>query len=476
MSSTHSDNGWFERSGHVVLGATIRPLGAFPSGWRMPGAHNDPATDARALARVARSAEAAHLDFVFVGDWLSTDAELEVTDPYLLARTEPISTASYLAAKTNRIGVIATSAIAVSEPYAIARIAASIDRLSDGRFGLNLLLGADARAVANFGRAGRSVPADIFGEAQEFVDVLRGLWDSWDEDALVRDPRAGRLVDFSLVAVLDHQGAEFSVAGALNVLRPPQGQVPLVHSGTSTRSRDFAARNADIYLVDPPSLGDGIAFHREMRTRVERAGRAAGDLTVLAPLMPIVAPSREEAWAVYDQLVELVPLASDAGARPLPANRSVPHLLRSVGIPLTSHHADEAVSPVTAAKFNAHGRGLIEVVRSRSGRTIGGRRPIDFRHLLVAQLVTTPIVVGAPEDVADHIESWYRASAVDGFTVLSAYLHEQFESFTRTVVPLLEARGVFRSDYDSTTLRGHLGKAVPERHEPARTESSRVAR
>lgn len=445
-----------------MLGATVRPLGAFPSGWRMPGAHNDPATDARALARVARAAEAAHFDFVFIGDWLATNPELELTDPYLLARTEPISTASYLLAKTRRIGVIATTAIAVSEPYAVARTAASIDRLAAGRFGLNLLLGADARALANFGRTGRDTARNVFGEAEEFVELLRSLWDSWGEGAFVRDARRGRLLDPAQLAPVQHDGPEFAVAGPLNVLRPPQGQVPLVHSGASVRSRGFAARHADIYLVDPPSLGDAIEFHHEMRGRVQAEGRAADALTVLAPLMPIVAQTRAEAWAIYDRLVELVPLVDEAEAS-VPLNRTVPQLLRTIGIPLTSHRLEEIVSPITAGKFNAHGRALLDTVRERSGRVVGGKRPVSYRQLLVAQLVTTPIVVGSPRDIADHIEEWYRASAVDGFTILSAYLHEQFENFAAAVVPLLTERGLYRSDYTSSTLRGHLGLDVPDR-------------
>ncbi|NQX10731.1 NtaA/DmoA family FMN-dependent monooxygenase [Microbacteriaceae bacterium VKM Ac-2855] len=464
MSTIPSDNSWFERSGHVVLGTTARSLGAFPSGWRMPGAHNDPAADARALARLARTAEAAHLDFVFIGDWLSTGPELETTEPYLLARTEPISTASFLLAKTRRIGIVATMSIAVSEPYSVARISASIDRLSSGRFGLNLLLGADARAQANFGRTGRVSALNVFDEAEEFVDVLRGLWDSFGPEAFVRDARRGRLIDSGQLAPIEHDGAEFSVAGALNVLRPPQGHVPLVHSGTSVRSRDFAARHADIHLVDPTSLGDAIEFHHEMRGRVRAESRDEGALTLLAPLMPIVAATRAEAWDVYDRLVERVSLDdTDPAVGKQPASRGVPQLLRFIGIPLTSHRLEETVSPTTAGKFNAAGRYLLEVVRARSGRVVGSKRAVSYRHLLVAQLVRTPIIVGAPEDIADHIEEWYRASAVDGFMILSAYLHEQFDAFASTVVPLLTERGLFRADYDTSTLRGHLGRPAPER-------------
>jgi alkanesulfonate monooxygenase SsuD/methylene tetrahydromethanopterin reductase-like flavin-dependent oxidoreductase (luciferase family) len=455
------------RPGQLVIGAMVRPLGAFPSGWRHPGAHRNPAGDPQALKRVARTAEKAALDYLFLGDWLSTSVELEYTEPHLLARIDPLSSAAFLAAVTSRIGIIGTASTAHTEPYAIARTAASIDRLSAGRFGLNLTVGTDPQAEANFGRPGAAPGGNRFEAAVEYVEVLRGLWESWDDGAFVADAASGELLDRSLVSALDHRGREFEVSGPLNALRPVQGHVPLVHTGVSPRAKEFAASSADLYVVAPTSLGDAVRLYRETKLRIAALGRDASAVAIVAPVLPIVASTTEEAHAVYDTLVELVPLETEgapgkaAGPVPadrrLPANRTVASLLQYVGLPLLERRADDAVTPATAERFNAGGRRLVEIVTARSGRTIGGARPISYRQLLVAYLIQAPIVVGSAEEIADHFERWFRARAVDGFTVQSAFLHQQFEAFTELVIPELQQRGLFRNGYTERTLRGHIG-------------------
>ena len=455
-----------EHDSHLVLSVMVRTLGAFPSGWRYPGAHNDPAKDAEALKRVARAAEKAGFDFLFLGDWLSTDTDLEFSDPHLLSRADSLSTASYLAAATRRIGIVGTVNVTHSEPYATARAAASIDQLSHGRFGLNLTVGTDARGAANFGKAGHAPDFDRFEVAEEYVQVLHGLWDGWDEHAFVHNAASGALLDRSRVSSLDHVGRSFAVAGPLNVHRPVQGHVPLMHAGTSHRAREFSAEFADIYLAASGSLPEAVSLYTETKRRVEEFGRPANALSVVAPILPIVGETRAEAHAVYDRLVELFQVddgSSDAAKLGLPSNRNARSLRQLVGLPLAERGIDEVVTAATAVRFNDTGARLLAVVAERSGRSIGGDRPVTYRHLLVAHLVRSPIVVGSAADIADHLERWYRAGAVDGFSVLSAFLHEQFESFARLVVPELARRGLVRGGYEASTLRGHLGSAVPVR-------------
>lgn len=459
---------WTERDGRLVLGAMVRTLGAFPSGWRYPGAHSDPATDPRALKRLALSAEKAGFDYLFLGDWLSTDPDLEYSDPYLLSRVDPLSSAAYLAGLTRRIGLVGTVNTSHSEPYTIARVAASVDRLSGGRFGLNLTIGTDPKGEANFGRAGDTPDFDRFDVAEEYVGVLRGLWDTWDDDAFVRDAQRGTLIDRSRVAPLDHVGRSYAVAGPLNVQRPIQGHVPLVHAGTSHRAQQFAAEFADIYVVAQSGLADAVRFYRDTKRRVQSAGRDASALTIVAPVLPIIGETRANAYAVYDRLVDLFQIDDDSpqsAELKLPANRSIVNLRQLIGLPLAERHFDDPVTVATHARLNETGIRLVELVAQRSGRTIGGKRPVTYRHLLVAHLIRSPIVVGSATDIADHLETWYRAGAVDGFNVLSAFLHEQFETFARLVVPELQSRGLFRTEYETATLRGHLGSAVPARHE-----------
>jgi FMN-dependent oxidoreductase (nitrilotriacetate monooxygenase family) len=464
-----------ERGGQLLIGVLVRPLGAFPSGWRYPGAHKNPAHDPQALKRLARTAEKAGLDYLFLGDWLSASADLEYTEPHLLARIDPLSSAAYLAAVTSRIGIIGTASTAHTEPYAIARMAASIDRLSGGRFGLNLTVGTDPQAEANFGRpgdraAGRpgsgsgSGGGNRFEAAVEFVDVLRRLWDSWGDGAFVSDARSGQLLDRSLISPIAHVGTTFEVAGPLNALRPVQGHVPLMHAGSSPRAKEFAAVNAEIYVVAPSSLAEAVAHYREAKQRVAALGRDPSELSIVAPILPVVGETRAQAHEIYDRLVDLVQL--DEPERPalsgIPPNRTVGALLQSVGLPLLEKRPDDVVAAATAERFNAGGRRLVQTAAARSGRTIGGPRPLTYRHLLVAQLIPAPMVVGSAVDIADHFEAWYRAGAVDGFTVQSAFLHEQFEAFTALVVPELQARGLFRSSDGAKTLRGRLGLSHPQ--------------
>ncbi|RFA09243.1 hypothetical protein B7R54_08400 [Subtercola boreus] len=458
-------DGFFTRSGHVVLGSMVRTLGAFPSGWRMPGAHADPAADPRALKRLAVAAERAHLDFLYFGDWLSTSAELELTDPHLLVRTDPLSTVAWLAALTRRIGLVGTASVPHSDPYQVARSAASIDRLSAGRFGLNLTLGTEPRAAANFGRTGAgaegSAEANAFLQGDEYLYVVRALWASVDARGVAPDARTGRLTDGTVFAPVDHHGPHYSVAGPLNALPPVAGTVPIVQSGASERSREFAARHADLYLAGPGGLGESIKFYRDTKQLVEAYGRPRTALRIVAPLLPVVASTREEAFDLYDRLADAVLLGESPGegqpGQSEHPERTVRRLLQLVGLPLASREPGDPVTLADAERFNALGHRLLELVAERSGREPGGVRSVTYRHLLVAHLTPLPLVVGSACDVADHIETWYRASAVDGFTLMAAYLPHQFDAFLDLVVPELVRRGLFRGAYEGRTLAEHLG-------------------
>jgi FMN-dependent oxidoreductase (nitrilotriacetate monooxygenase family) len=445
-----------------VLGATVRTLGAWPSGWRYPGAHRDPHHDAAALVRTALAAEAAGLDFLFFGDWLATAPEFEHTDPYLLARIEPFAAIAYLAAVTERIGLVASVSSAHSEPYTTARASASIDVLSGGRVALCIATGAEARSASNFGWDTVHSDADRFAAAGEFIDILRGLWDSWEDGAFVSDAATGRLIDASKLHSLGYAGAYRASAGPLNVVRPPQGHLPVAVVGGSPNARHLAIRDADLLFASPRTFEEAVEQNSAALRQVAAEGRDATRFRTVTPILPIVAPTRERAWEVYDELVALVPLPDDQPADAplvLPANRSVRTLSSVLGVPLSGIGLDDVVPVRLAARFGALGRQLVDAVRARSGRSIGGERATTFRHLLVAHSVAAPVLVGGPSDIADHFETWYRAGAVDGFTVLSAFSGTgdgSFDAFLDLVVPELQRRGVLRTEYRGSTLRDHL--------------------
>jgi FMN-dependent oxidoreductase (nitrilotriacetate monooxygenase family) len=454
------------REGHLVLGATVRTLGAWPSGWRLDGAHRDPREDPAVLRRLAETAEAAGLDFLFFGDWLATAPEFEHTDPYLLARVEPFAAISYLAALTERIGLVATVSSAHSEPYTTARSSASIDLLSGGRVALCVATGAEARSASNFGWDTVHSDADRFAAAGEFIEILRGLWDSWEDDAFVSDASTGRLIDQAKLHPLNFVGAYRASTGPLNAVRPPQGHPPIAVVGGSLSARHLAARDADLLFASPRTFDEAVEQYLVAKQQVAREGRRAQEFRIVMPILPVVAATKEEAWDAYDELVALVPLPDEQPAHEplaLPANRSVRTLASVLGVPLSGVSLDDAVPARVAARFSSLGAQLVEVVRSRSGRTVGGPRPTTYRQLLVAHAVTAPVLVGSAVDIADHFETWYRARAVDGFTILSAFsaaagrTGDSFDAFATLVVPELQRRGLFRTEYAGATLRDHLG-------------------
>jgi len=427
------------------------------------------------LRSAALAAEAAGLDFLFFGDWLATTADFEHTDPYLLARVEPLAAIGYLAGITEHIGLVASVSSAHSEPYTIARAAASIDLLSGGRAALCVATGAEARSASNFGWTTVHSDADRTAAAGEFIDILRGLWDSWEDDAFVSDAGSGRLIDATRLHPLGYVGAFRASTGPLNVIRPPQGHPPIAVVGGSVSARQLAVRDAELLFASPRTFEEGVEQYAAVKRQVALVGRDPEAFRIVTPIMPIVAVTREQAWDAYDRLVELVPLPDEQPADApleLPANRSFRALASVLGVPVAGVAADDAVPARVAARFGTLGAQLLEVVRARSGRTVGGERPVTYRQLIVAHAVTAPVLVGSAVDVADHVERWFSGSAVDGFTILSAFTAapgsdavDSLAAFTTLVVPELRRRGLFRGAYEGATLREHLGlPAVPNSH------------
>ncbi|WP_040166552.1 NtaA/DmoA family FMN-dependent monooxygenase [Microbacterium gorillae] len=448
----------------LIFGAMVRTLGAYPSGWRHPGAHRDPAGDAAVLRRVALAAEAADLDYLFFGDWLATGPDLEFRDPYLLARIDPVSASLFLAGITERIGLIATVNSTYADPYATARATASLDLLTGGRAGVNLVTGAEPRAAGNHGRDAHADNIGRYGRAEEFVRALRLLWESWGEDAWIADPEAGVLIDAAQLRAASFAGEHLRVDGPLNVARPPQVHPPIVHAGTSERSRALAAAEADLALIATPTLELAVRERADLRRSAVAAGRGADDLKVIVPVLPVVAETVADARVILTRLLELVPIGSGHRERPgYPAARSLAALLDAAGFaPDDSTRAaalDDAVGPATLERLDSAGIAAVSVVARWTGRTASGREPVRWRHLVAAHTVPANVVVGDAATFADHAEAWRDAAATDGFNVLSAFQPAQFEAFTTLAVPELRRRGLLGRS--GATLRERLSLPAP---------------
>jgi len=447
----------------MIVGATVRTLGAWPSGWRYPGAHRDPLGDPAVLRAIAETAERSGLHFLYFGDWLATGADFELTDPYLLARIEPLAAIGFLAGITERVGLIATVNSAHAEAYSTARAAASIDLLSGGRVGISVSHGSERRSAANFGWDTVHLDEDRIAASDEFIDILRGLWDSWDDGAFVADAASGHLIDRSKVHQLDFVGHRRASAGPLNVVRPPQGHPVVAIAGGAPNARSLAAAQADVSFFSPASLRDAVQQYAEAKRAARELGRDPHDYVLITPILPVVAETREAAWRLYDELVDLVQVESAAGVdggHDLPTNRTIRWLAGVLGVSLNGVLLDEAVPQRVAARFSPLGTELVTLVGLRSGRTVGGHRPVTYRQLLVAHAVAAPVLVGSGSDIADHLQTWFEAGATDGFTVLSAF-GAQFDAFADLVVPELTRRGVFPSEPQGGTLRDRLGLPRP---------------
>jgi len=448
----------------LIIGAMVRAIGAYPSGWRYPGAHRDPRGDAAVLRRAAEVAERARLDFLFFGDWLATGHDLEYRDPHLVARVDPLSAITYLAGLTERIGLVATVNTTYADPFTVARASASADLLSGGRAALNLVTGSDARSAANHGVDFTLANTARYDRAVEFQEVLRRLWDSFDDDAIVADAASGVFLDPDRLHATAFHGEHLRVAGPLNAVRPEQGHLPILHAGLSPSSKLFAAQHADLALVAVSGHDQAIAVREELRSLAFESGRDDRTLKVIAPVLPIIGETREHAQAIADELSELVQIAEDwPGGAPsaFPAARSLAQLSTLVGVDLTGLSPDRAVTPALASSFSDAGQLLVEIVAERTGRAPSGDRPPTLRHLVVAASVNASIVVGTAAEIAAEFAGWGESGAVDGFNVLSAVQPAQFEAFALGVVPELQRLGVFPDEYEGETLRDHLGLERP---------------
>ncbi len=367
---------------------------------------------------------------------------------------------------TERIGLIATVNSTYADPYATARATASLDLLTGGRGGVNLVTGAEPRAAANHGRAAHADTETRYDRAEEFVHALRLLWESWDADAWVADADRGVLIDAAGLSGAEFAGSHVRVEGALNVARPPQEHPPIVHAGTSARSRALAATEADLALIAASDPGGAAATRASLRALAAAAGRDPDDLKVIAPVLPVVAETDAGARAIVDRLLQLVPIDDGSGhaSRPgFPANRTLASFLTYAGLaadhPAHSASVDDAVPASIAARFEESAARTLESVRSHTGRDVAGAHPVTWRHLIAAHAVPANFVAGGPVAVADHFEHWRDAQAADGFNVLSAFQPGQFVAFTTLAAPELHRRGLLGRE--GATLRERLSLGAP---------------
>ncbi|MCW2793160.1 MAG: class flavin-dependent oxidoreductase [Nocardioides sp.] len=429
----------------LTLNAFLMGVGHHEAAWRLP--ESDPAASKEVAhyQALARTAERGKLDSVFFADspsMMSGPARRpsETLDPALLLAA--------MAVVTDRIGLVATASTTYEEPYNLARKFASLDAISHGRAGWNAVTSADLNAGANFGFTEAPTHAQRYERANEFLEVVLGLWGAWEEDAILGDKAAGVFADPAKVHALDHVGTHFRVRGPLNVGRSEQGWPVVVQAGSSGPGIALAARYAEAVFTAQPTIEEGRSFYSELKAATLKAGRNPDHIKILPGIVPIVGSTEAEARAIERSLDDLVvldhPLAQLAGDIGIPAERidldaPLPDDIRSPD-QIEGNKARYELTVALARRENLTVRQLL--LRLGSGR---GHRAF----------------VGTPEQVADTIEEWFTTGAADGFNVMPAVLPSGLETFVDHVVPVLQERGLFRLDYEGSTLREHYGLPVP---------------
>ena len=387
------------------------------------------------------------MDAIFVADHVAMwDTYESNIAHYANARLEPVTLLAALSAVTRHIGLIVTASASYSEPYNIARAFASLDHLSHGRFGWNVVTSGMNEEAMNFGRDANIEHASRYERAQEFLEVTKALWDSLEDSSLPMDKESGFFANPRRVHRINHVGKHFKVRGPLNVPRPPQGYPVIVQAGSSEDGKHLAAMHADLNFALVRTIDEGQRYRKDFDERLQRVGRQPGDLKVLPGILPIVARSRSEAQDKRDFLETLVP-----------ARVGVDLVSSWCGLDLSTYPIDGPLPPLPDVSSYDGQRTNLERLKAfaKENLTI---REIARR---ISNAGTGPVMAGTPVEIADEMEAWYSAGAADGFNLMFPLLPDDWLNFAKLVVPELQRRGLTRKEYAGGTLRDRLGLPRP---------------
>ena len=424
------------------LGVFVQTPGHHVAGWRHPDAVSDGWPNLALMKHIAATAERGKFDMFFLGDGFATGYG---EHPSTIGKFEPLTLLSALAMTTSKVGLAATASTTYAEPYHVARGFASLDHLSGGRAGWNVVTTAYAKSSAVFGRQ-HPPHAERYAIAEEFVEACRMLWDSWEDDAFVADKKAGHFVRPGSLHIPGFEGKYFNVRGGLNVPRSPQGHPILIQAGSSGPGQALAARIADVVFTAQNDLSEAKAFYDGLGAQVAGFGRPPDGVRIMPGVFPVIGRTDREAQATFAELNSKIDMAQGYTV-----------LSERLGADMSVYPMDGPVPEVPETEhLKSRAALLLEMAR---------RDKLTLRHLFyrVAAARGHLLLVGTPLRIADKLQSWFEAGAADGFNVMPPFFPGQFDAFVDGVVPVLQARGLFREDYAGTTLRDHLGLCRPVR-------------
>lgn len=428
----------------MKLGLFLFYTGHHVAAWRHKDGVPDGGINLAHNIEIAREAERAKFDMVFLEDGVAVrEIDLDIASRTPRATYfEPITLLTALAMSTSRLGLVATSSTTYNEPYTTARMFASLDMISGGRAGWNLVTSSTDAEALNFGRTGEDLHGDRYERANEFIDVVTGLWDSWADDALIFDRENARLFSEKGIRLLNHEGAFFRVRGPLNISRSPQGRPIRVQAGSSDVGRTLAARTADVVFTAQQTHEEARSFYRDLKDRLTGFGRHPDDVKIMPGVMPIVGDSEALAREQFEELQSLVP--TEIGLSVLAKSLGFSGI---VNYPLDGPLPDDI--PVTNGNKS---RQQLLIAQAR-------RDNLSIREMALKASASRGHwqVFGTAQQVADQLEERFVTEGCDGFNVMLPMYPRDLRRFNATVVPELQRRGLFRTEYEGTTLRENLG-------------------
>ncbi|WP_408590878.1 LLM class flavin-dependent oxidoreductase [Novosphingobium sp.] len=423
------------------LGFILHGVGPGWDDWRHPDAQVDASTSLPFYKRQAQVAERGKFDYLFVADSVSINAR---SSPHYLNRFEPLTILSALAAVTEHIGLVATSTVSYNEPFNLARQFASLDHISGGRAGWNVVTSWLEGSAANYGKEEHLAHDVRYRLAEEYLDVVKGLWDSWEDDALVRDKETGQFLDPDKLHELNHKGEFLKVKGPLNISRSAQGQPVIFQAGSSEDGRNFAAKHAEAIFTHQESLQEGQAFYADIKARARGFGRDPDSVFIVPGARVVVGSTEAEAEAKYNELAGLVNLEN---------------ALRALGRGFNDHNFS-AYDPDGPFPREVAAEGH-KSNQSASSRVLAlADEGLTLREIALRAATPRGSFVGTPEQIADRFELWLNERGSDGFNLFES-LPGQLDIFVDQVVPILQARGIYKTDYAGTTFRETLGLEKP---------------
>ncbi|MEH2319641.1 LLM class flavin-dependent oxidoreductase [Nostoc sp.] len=431
------------------LGAFIQATGHHISAWRHPDSQADAGLNFEHYKEITQTAERGLFDAVFLADSpsLQDNNEPEVLKRNgKLAKFEPVTLFSALAPLTKHIGFVATASTTYEEPYTLARKFASLDYLSNGRAAWNVVTTGNENAALNFGRDQHLEHSQRYERAEEFVEVVKGLWDSWEDNAFIRDKESGVYFDPDKLHTLNYKGKHFSVKGPLNIGRPPQGYPVIVQAGASEVGRELAAQTAEVIFTANQTLEDGQEFYADVKGRLAKYGRQLDDLKIMPGVFPVIGRTEEEAQEKYEFLQSLIHPSVAWGLLKT----------RYKGIDLSGYSLDDLAPPLPSDTNG--GKSRLKLLTDLVNR---GNLTLRQLYLSVATARGHRTIIGTPESIADQLEEWFNNGAADGFNIMPPILPTGLDDFVNLVIPVLQKRGLFRTEYEGSTLRENLGLRRP---------------